>query len=195
MHAAPLARRLVALFIGLLAGACVLIASGLPAASAAPAPYPPRPCATLSVSTTTPYGGQSITVSGTGFSSGDQVTLEMRGDTNATLGHVTVGSDGRFSTEVKIPDDAHGHFLIYADGGHPSCPVDPVVLDVRSSLGIGGVAVGPNGASAAVAGASSAGGLAFTGLDVLLLVVAGLILIGTGVLLTRGGRRRARSGW
>src|SRR5258706_15081607 len=102
---------LVAIFAALLTVVWVGPAAAAPAAAA---PYPPPVCATLSVSTTTPFPGQTITVSGVNFAPNEQITLVL--DTGATLGDVTVGADGTFSKDVVVPNDLRGNHRISVQG-------------------------------------------------------------------------------
>jgi hypothetical protein len=185
---------MAAMLVGVLTGLLVLLgATAVASTPAAAAPYPPTVCAAIAVSTTTPHANQKITVSGTGFTAGDQVEIVLSGSVNKTLAHARIAADGTFRTEVTIPGGIKGHFKIEARGGGPSCPVDPILLDVRAGLGIGGVTAGPGGGGPSTNGT---GGLAFTGLNALLLIAAAAALIATGVLLARGGRRRTHSsGW
>jgi hypothetical protein len=189
------ARRLTAVLAGVATGLLALLgAIALTSSPAAAAPYPPTVCAAIAVSTTTPHANQEITVSGTGFTAGDQVDIALTGkNVNKTIGHASIAGDGTFSTQVRIPAGIEGNFDIDARGGGPTCPVDPILLDVRAGLGVGGVAAGPGGSGGT--GTNGSGGLAFTGLNALLLIAAAAALIGTGVLLARGGRRRTHSGW
>lgn len=145
-------------------------------AAAAPTPYPPPSCPLLTVSTTTPFPGQTITVGGTNFTPHVAVTIEL--DTNVTLGHATADGSGNFSVPVKLPAGVTGSHLIHAVGtGLGDCPVDPIQISVQGA-----------GAS----GSSSGGGLASTGVDILTGIAVALALIGGGVLFARGGRRRHR---
>jgi hypothetical protein len=145
---------------------------GVAASPAAAGPYPPSTCPQLGVSTTTPFPGQQITVTGSGFVAGESVTLIL--DTSATvLGHVTVSGDGTFSTTVTIPENFTGIHTIKVLGDTSGCPVDPIQITVQGH--------GPSGGP---------GGPAFTGFDALLAVVIALALIAAGVTLSRSGRRR-----
>jgi hypothetical protein len=164
-----MSRRIRMVSLGVVA---VLALAGLfaPGASA----YPPTVCATLSVSTTTPPVGGTITVSGTGFTAHAVVKLELHSKVY-DLGSATVQADGTFSVSVKLPDGVTGHHLIVAVGGGPRCPVDPVGIDIRSSLGTGGTT-------------------ASTGTNVALLLLAAAVLVLLGVVVNdrASSRRRHR---
>lgn len=143
-------------------------------------PYPVNSCSPLSVSTSAPHPGQAIQVSGTGFHAGSTVTLVLHSPA-VKVGTAKVAKNGTFTTSISIPKDlAPGRHLLYVDGGHPGCPVDPAVLRVAGTPG------------------SPSGGpshhLAVTGSDVLAGLLIALGLIGVGLLLNQRGRRRHHSG-
>jgi hypothetical protein len=161
----------------LVASLCVMF--GLLAPSAGAATYPPTTCATISVSTTTPNPGQTITVTGEQFKAGVHVTLTMT-PYGITLAKVTTDSDGKFSAQVTMPLDARGHQLIHADGQAKNCPADPIQITVQGNgNGNGG---GGNG-----------GPPAMTGVDIALLTGVALALLVAGLLFARSGRRRHAS--
>lgn len=155
--------------------AAVLTFVGLSGQGALAAPYPPPVCGQLSVSTTTPYAGEAIVVSGTGFFANKTFDLVMRPDTT-DLGKVTSNSGGSFSRSVTLPSGIKGSHYIYADGDVSACPVDPAPLEIQ--------------AAAAVSAPSSRGGLAFTGFDILGFIALALGLVGVGAVFARSGRRR-----
>ncbi|MDT4915221.1 MAG: hypothetical protein QOC66_4349 [Pseudonocardiales bacterium] len=163
------------------ASAGLLLAA--PAAGAAPAalPYPSTTCPTLAVSTTTPLVGASITVTGSKFANNADVRLELH-TTVYVLGHVTTSATGTFQTTVTLPAGVVGAHELQAIGGganaDPGCPPDPIqIINIHA------------GASAA---ANGGGGTAFTGVDVLLLVLVAALLLGAGVVLNRSGRKGRR---
>lgn len=153
--------------------ASVLTVLGVGSATAETAPpsaYPPPSCPLLSVSTTTPFPGQTITIAGENFTPTADVTIKL--DTSATLAHVIVKADGSFSVPVKLAADLVGHHVISAVGVNlGKCPVEPIQINIQAS-------------------GTSGGGLASTGVDILTGIAVALALIGAGVLLARGGRRR-----
>ena len=149
------------------------LASGAAAAPASTTPYPPPSCPLLTISTTTPFPGETITVAGTNFTPGASVDIDL--DTNTTLGHATADASGNFSVHVTLPAGVTGNHVIRAVGtGLGNCPVDPIQIN----------------ASGAEGSSSSSGGLASTGVDILTGIAVALALVGAGVLFTRGGRRR-----
>jgi hypothetical protein len=161
------------LLAALLASLFALVA--VSAAPAEAAPYPPSTCPQLGVSTTTPFAGQQITVTGSGFAAGQSITLVLRSDV-VVLAHVTADANGNFSVQVRIPADAEGAHVIAVQEDTSDCPVDPIQIRVQGH--------GTEGVT------TPGGGLAFTGFDAFAAIAIALALIGAGVLLSRGGRRR-----
>jgi hypothetical protein len=157
-----------------------VVGSG-PASAAAPTPAAGTVCggygsldvrASMSVSTTTPFPGQTITLSGQNFApAGSNVTIVL--DTGAVLAHVTINSSGTFSVPVTLPAGVTGNHKILAQG-QITCPPDPVQISIQ--------AAGTQG-----------GGLASTGVDILTGLAIALALIAGGVLMARSGRRRSAS--
>jgi hypothetical protein len=139
-------------------------------------PYPPAVCSTLAISTTTPHPGQTMVITGTGFKPGSTVTLLLHSDPTP-IGSATVKADGTFTANVTLPPKLYGPHLITASGGSPTCPVDPLQVDIQKPAGP------PT--------PSSNNPLPFTGVDILGALAIALALITLGLLLNRrGGRRR-----
>lgn len=153
-----------------------------PAAANAAALYPPTVCATISVSTTNPLPGESIVVSGVDFLANASVQLELQ-PPGSVLKTVTTDSSGSFSTSVKLPDGVTGRLRVVATSGAPhtaGCPNNPfVVLNIQKH--------GTEGSSASTGGHH---GTSFTGVDVLLVLLAAALLIAAGAALTMGGKRK-----
>jgi hypothetical protein len=148
--------------------------------------YPPESGPTLMVSTTTPYQGQTISTSGTGFCPDETVTLTIGATVMATT-HTDGG--GTFDPPIHITQDP-GRYRLVATGklGDRAS----VGLQVRSGSAVAPVSVhrpAANGHALAGAG-SGTGGLAFTGTDVAMLVALAAILLGGGGYLAYAGRRR-----
>jgi hypothetical protein len=172
-------KRLRTLLALVVASIGLLIAA--PAASAVA--YPPTTCPTLSVSTTTPLAGATITVTGSNFTPGANITLELH-TTTYVLAHVTASASGAFSASVTMPAGVTGAHDIVATGGAsvPGCPASPVqAIDLQAGAQATGVAGGGGG-----------GGTAFTGVDVLLLLAVAGGLVAIGVAFNSGGKRRRR---
>lgn len=153
----------------------------LPSASAATDPsttaYPPVPgnCAQLNVGATSVHPGDSVLISGSNFNAGDHLTVTLQ-PLNATVGHVTVGGSGTFSTHFTMPLNASGSQLVVLVGSSVVvCPVDPIQV---LGAGVGGSST------------SSPGGTAFTGTRIALLVAAAAVLLVGGTALAMAGRRR-----
>lgn len=140
----------------------------------AEAPYPPVFCPTIAVSSTHPFPGQTITVTGQGFDGVQSLTLVLTPG-NDVLGHVKTSAAGSFSTQVTIPTGVTGSRVIRAEGSGSDCPVDPISIEVSSN---------PTPASGSP--------LPFTGVDILTALAIALALVGIGLLLTRSGRRSHR---
>lgn len=153
--------------------------------------YPVVTCSTLAVSTTTPAAGEAITVSGTNFKPNASVRLELHTRVYL-LKTVTSGADGTFSTQVSMPDGVTGRHLIVAVGGSMSaagCPAAPSVSVDIQGAGVGGVAT--SSVPAGAGGQSNGpGGTAFTGVNVLLMLIVAAILVVLGVMLNRRNSAR-----
>lgn len=155
------------------------------ATAAQAAPYPPSACATLSVSTSTPNVGATITVTGKNFTANASVHLVLRKAGTATDGTdlttVTADGNGSFSTHVTMPGGSNeGSYLLLAMSGAPGisdCPADPVQTLSLNAPGNGS----PN---------DTPGSTAFTGANIAILLIAAAALVGAGVMLN--GRSRTR---
>ncbi|HEU5006512.1 MAG TPA: hypothetical protein VFT67_06045 [Jatrophihabitantaceae bacterium] len=148
--------------------------------------YPVKAGATLSVSTTTPYSGQTIDVSGSNFQAGENVTIKLNGKAVAT---VKADSKGSFRTSFKVTGPP-GKFVLTATG--TVCGVAGLLLTVRAGSGVGGVSASqsPGAGAGGAATGQGGGGLAFTGVDVALLLLVAVALLGGGGFMLRAGRRR-----
>ena len=137
----------------------------------AAAPYPPVFCPTIAISSTHPFPGQTITITGQGFEAAQSLTLVMTPG-NYTLGHVTTTAAGTFSVQVTLPAGVTGSRVIRAEGAGSDCPVDPIQIQISSNTT-----------------PTSQSPLPFTGVDILTALAIALALVGIGLLLTRSGRR------
>lgn len=143
----------------------------LPAAAGAQQ-YPPS-AANLTVSDSTPGAGGQVTVTGTGFAPGANVVITFE-STPVTLATVTADAGGAFSTVVTIPANATpGAHTIKATGA--GAGGGTLVLSAQVTVG------GASGGTLAKTGAN--------GILPLLLVAAGLVLVG-GVLIVSVRRRQ-----
>lgn len=157
--------------------AVLLTALGF-AASASAAPYANQ--GTVSVSTTNPSVGGTLTVGGSGFASGETVDLTLHSAVYQ-LGSTKADSSGSFSATVTLPSGVSGRHEIVATG---------VTSGVKA---ITSICIGSCSTAAGAGGAGSGGGgLASTGVAVAAIGGFGLILlIGGGMLLMAGRRRKA----
>jgi len=146
-------------------------------AQAQPPGYPTHDCpGQISVSTTNPLPGETITVTGSGFKPGVQVHLVMHTVTY-DLGTFTADAQGSFTAHVKLPAGVYGkHLIISAVDDAKKCPADPIQIQSP-----GGESTGPGGPP----------GTSFTGTDLLMILVAAGVLLGAGALFLRGGKRRS----
>lgn len=140
--------------------------------------YPPTTCpGMLSLSTTTPLVGETITVTGSGFTPGAQVHLVLHTKVYG-LGTFTANGNGSFTAQVTLPEGVTGTHVIVATSGAPhvnQCP--GVRIHIHAPAG---TSAGPPGHH----------GTSFTGVDILVIVLIAAGLLGAGVALTRGGKRR-----
>jgi hypothetical protein len=132
--------------------------------------------------------GGSVALSGSGFLTRSTVTLVVY-STPTVLNTLVTQADGSFDANVTLPADLpEGSHTLVATG------VDPTGQTWTLTQGITTRNADP--ASAADAGDSShtpvpqAGGLAYTGADIAVPAIGGLIALATGVSLTLIGRRR-----
>ncbi len=162
-----------------------LMVAVAPAATAA-GPYPPSTCDNLSVSTTTPLEGASITITGENFAPNASIRLELHSAVS-TLATVRSDGNGAFSVRVTLPAGVTGtHQIVPVGGLVAGCPQKSVTITIQANGGTNG-----NGT-----GGGSNGGTAFTGVDIALLLAIAAGLLGIGVLLNRRSkpaRARARA--
>lgn len=142
--------------------------------------------------TSVPPGG-SLTVSGDGYQPGAQVTISVESHP-VTLTTTDADGSGAFSESVTIPEDMEpGQHTIFARGAGASGGTRELSIPITvTGSGSGGGLAGGAGGAAQPAEATEGGGLAFTGQNIafLVVVVGGLIAVGTGLLTI--GRRAAQ---
>jgi titin len=92
-----------------------------------------QPAGTLSLSTTSPAAGASITVSGDGFAPVSEVRITIESEP-VLLATVTTNAAGAFSVEVNIPRGMSGTHQIVATGIDPqgSVRVLATTIEVRA---------------------------------------------------------------
>lgn len=160
--------------------ALLLLGAPVSAALAGPVAYPVTgsDCATISVGTTVPAPGETITVTGSKFDPHGHVRVVL--DSGDVLKRVTANAGGSFATQVRIPDGLSGQHVLHARGGKTNqpadCPADP-------ALNIGSGANVPDSPG-------HHGGTSFTGVDIALLLAAAALLIAVGVALNRKSRTK-----
>jgi alpha-L-fucosidase len=171
-------RALIALAVAVLAAVFFSPAAQANASPRALA-YPPTTCpGTLSVSTTHPLPGETITVTGHNFTPGANVHLVLHTVTY-DLGTFKADAQGSFTAQVKLPDGVVGQHLVVAVSGAPhvrQCPGETIQIQAP-----GGTSTGPGGPP----------GTSFTGTDLLLILLAAAVLLGAGAIFLRSGRRRS----
>lgn len=134
-------------------------------------------------------GGQ-LTLSGTGFTSDAELTIELR-STPVEIGTVTTDADGSFTVTVTVPADTPA-------GLHTLAVVLPDGTEVTQALTVTAAAGGGNGgddgdggaegdgeggagdAGSSDDGAADAGGLAATGADSTALIAGAVVLLALG---------------
>lgn len=150
-------------------GIALTIAMSLGLFLAAPALAYPVPNPGGDVGNHNPHPGETITVFGDNWCPDSTVTILFDGH---VIGHVHTDSDGAFSTEITIPDNASpGHHVITLTGLASDCQTPKTVTIPITVVGEGG-------------------GVAFTGADISrgMLLAGILVIVGAGALIV--GRRR-----
>jgi hypothetical protein len=142
-----------------------------------PAPYPPSPGATVMASTTTPFVGQTIEVSGKGYCPDEDVEIFIGGTHVATTHTDAAGS---FDPSAKVPGPVGRATLLGRGASGLSADSDTLVLTVRSGSGSGSNSGSPSGGP----------GLALTGSEIVGLIVLAVLLLGGGAVMTFAGRRK-----
>jgi hypothetical protein len=164
----PTSRRLSMPLLVMFAMIIAVVAFAGPANAASYATQP-----TISVSNQAPAAGSSITISGSGFTPGETVTLVLGNGTH--FPSVVANASGSFSEVVVLGVSLSGPQTITATGatsGHTA----------KIQIQVGGVS--------ASAGTTAAG-LAFTGASVIgISALGGLLLVGGGLMLLAGRRRK-----
>jgi hypothetical protein len=188
---------LAGLAVAAAALAVVVVGPALPA-SAAPAPAAcastgaPYPVgvrqAQIQVSTTVPTRGVKFEVSGTHYLPNEKVKLYIGGSVTACeptslAGAIYVGSaetngSGAFDPGVYVPDSLSGNQIVTGIGAS----LKKYDFDTQA------ITIG--GATPTSASTSPGSTPAQTGEDIAMMLAAGAVLVGAGVVFTRGGRRR-----
>jgi hypothetical protein len=135
--------------------------------------YPVGGAPSVSISTTSPFPGQTVTISGLNFDHSAHVAIVMRSPL-VTLASTTTSASGSFSVQVTIPTNVTGTKTISIVGGAPAdCLPNTIVIQIQPPTGP------PPGNH-----------LSNTGVDIFAGLLVALVLVGVGLFLTRTGRRR-----
>lgn len=200
-HQARRALAALLTFLGtvLLAG-FVSTATAAPAAAAVDCGYPVSKCfcPSLSINTTVPDVGERIRVTGAHFEPDSEVQLvlkpvkDTRTDAKYTVNTAYPDQDGAFETSIVMPREAIGTYDLHAVGGIPdgipaSCPVDPTQ---RLSIGGSTDGNGNPGSRDGSGGPNSPESTAFTGFNLLWLLLLAAALVALGVYAVRRGRTK-----
>jgi hypothetical protein len=132
----------------------------------------------VTVSTTNPPVGGTITISGSGFPANDTLVITLHTKTY-TLGTTTTDSSGSYSVTVKLPDGVSGKHTITVED-----PATHKKAKIRITIG------SAHGAAGAATSDSSSGGLSSTGVAVMGIGALGVVLLVGGGLMMLAGRRR-----
>lgn len=171
-------RRAVATLLAVLLAVAGLVGLLSMRSSASADPYPPTSGCTISSSDTTVTGGQTLTVTGSGFPANAAVTLTVH-STPTPLGSVHTDANGGFTDTVTIPASVTGDdHIIVASSGSLTCQFDPTA---QSSGG-------------SATGSSNSGTPASTGFATLTATGVALALLAGGLAFVLIGRRRGRQG-
>jgi hypothetical protein len=136
--------------------------------------------------------GQSVRATGCGFIAGEQVDFYVH-SAATYVGSATANDQGVASLTFTVSDTiTPGHHTVELIG-QQSGQVDTAPLEVKSAgqvrSGGGTVPLGHGSGSGSGSG-SGGGSLAFTGADILAMVLIGLVAIGLGTLAVVTARRR-----
>ena len=144
----------------------------------------PEPKPTLALAAGSIRAGNDIAISGTGFAPGATIAFELHSDPIA-LGTLTADADGALQGTLRIPATAPA-------GAHTLVALSGTTVIARTALTVTAAAGTGTGGQAGGSAAAPGTGLASTGLDAPVAVVAiGVILSVMGGMLVR--RRRVES--
>jgi hypothetical protein len=138
--------------------------------------YPVTTQAGIAASTTTPFVGESIQVSGTCFPANEDVAVTIGG---VSVGTAHADANGSVNLTVKVPDLLGAQPLVGRRAGGEANDVDSLTLTIEGAA-VAGVSIGGGGG----------GGLASTGVKIAGLVLLAGALIGGGAFFAAAGRRR-----
>jgi hypothetical protein len=174
---------------GVLATLALLCSAAVFARTAEATPYPPVTGAQIAVSTTTPYVGERIEVSGTFFGPDELVDIAIHGQVVASA---HADARGSFDPSVVVPAPA-GQQQLTAHGRTSGLDASPILLTVRDAtggLGVDAAAAVSSGTGAGAGVGAGHSGLAFTGVQIAMLCLLAALLLGGGTAAVYAGRRR-----
>jgi hypothetical protein len=142
--------------------------------------YPPSPGAIIMASTTTPFVGQRIEVTGKNYCPDEDVTIFLRGK---KVGTTHTSATGTFELSLIVSGPPGEASLAGIGASGLSLDRDSLVLTIRAA------------SSSSNPGSPSGGpGLALTGTELTgMIVLAALLLGGGGVMLYAGRRKKSVS--
>lgn len=175
--------------VAAVAGAIALLLTGLFLLAGPAGAYPAGVSATISISTTTPRAGATITISGAAFKPRERISIEFH-SVGYDLGSTYATGAGTFTTVVTIPKNASGMHDIVATGV-TSGESAILTLDVQGP----GSSRNAGYSAASVSGSGTdSEGLSNTGVAVIGIGAVGVVLfVGGSLLLVAGKRRRIRA--
>lgn len=138
------------------------------------------PAGSLTLSTSSPPAGSTVTVAGTGFQPGSNVNVTIE-STPQLLATVTTGASGDFSVDVTIPESFSGQHSLVATGMDPQGSVRVLASTIEISSGVLGTQGTPPPDTSPIRGSD---GL------ILAIAAAGIVLL-TGALFLVARRARA----
>lgn len=154
--------------------------SAAPAATCATG-YPPATRAQIASSTTTPFVGESIKVSGTCFNANESVALSIGGQ---SVGTAQTDASGSFDPPVTVPNLLGAQQLLGVGASGEATDRDSLTLTITAAATGGGSGGGGSG--------GGGGGLAVTGTELAgVSILAVALLVGGALFVTAGRRRRS----
>jgi hypothetical protein len=180
-------RRATGTALTLLLAVFGMVAAMSLSSSASANPYPPGSSCTVSSSDHAVHGGDTVTITGSGFPANSTVQLSVHSSPDVSLGSVKTDAHGSFTDTVTIPKSITGtDHSIVASSASTSCSFDPFASSgvagqqaQRPTLGVGGV---------------HASRPANTGFDAAIASAIALVLLGGGLMFVLIGRRRRSQG-
>lgn len=168
-------RRLALVTAGAL---CFAVLTAVPAVAQTGPGYATGP--TCTVSSTSVTVGQTITLTCTGFAPTETITITFNSDP-INVGTTTDSSSGTFSTPITIPNVAPGTHTITATGSTGDSASVTVTVVTPAAAAVTPPSVSPS---------APPSGLAFTGVEIGLMALAGAVLLIVGGMLVLTTRKR-----